>query len=1414
MILTAKFLGANPNPEIVAEGQMEYKCNYFLGNDPSKWHTDVPNYEAITLKDIYPGIDLKYSGDGNGQAAYEFLVAPGADVAQIKVEYEGAEETSINADGRLVLKTQWGDMIASLKTPADGARTGSCAWWTSSSTTSPQDLAHGDVRQARQVVGFEADRSTRLTTDGSSRQALGTLSVALAYSTYLGGGNDDWGYGIAVDGNGNAYVTGWTWSSDFPTLNPYQTTLQGDFDVFVTKLSNSGNSLIYSTYLGGSGAEYDYGGEGGIAVDGSGNAYVTGFTYSSDFPIEDPFQTYQGGHDVFVTKLSSSGNSLIYSTYLGGGGDDYGKGIAVNGSGYAYVTGCTISSDFPTLNPYQTTHQSRHYDVFVTKLSSTGNSLIYSTYLGGGDWDEGLGIAVDGSGNAYVTGWTVSSDFPILNPYQGTYQGDYGDAFVTKLSNPGNSLIYSTYLGGSGAENEYGIGGGIAVDGSGYAYVRGYTYSSDFPTENPYQTYQGDADVFVTKLSSSGNSLIYSTYLGGGSRDVGFGIAIDNSGNAYVTGYTYSSDFPTLNPYQADQGSYDAFVTKLSSTGNSLIYSTYLGGGDDDGGLGIAVDGSGNAYVAGYTHSSDFPTLNPYQTDQGGLDVFVTKFGGLPHDASVRRIVVPDSSVSYLSTLNPQALVCNEGENAETVPVIFQIGSAYSDTGEVTLAPGDSSVVTFANWNANTVGSFNITCFTALETDNYRGNDTLKSVVTIVADTMAPVIYSIAPNRGGNTGSLTVTVAGDQFQSGARTKLTRAGETEITADSAMTLVIDSTTIIATFDLRDHTVGFWDVVVTNPDSRSTIFHDVFRIEDGNERVWCDVIGPSSFRPERTGTVWVSFGNSGNVDVNDYLLRITIPASVQCQLDSSDFLLPVGSQVSWDSIPAGGIAGTELIIPVWLVRMVPGFADVINLKITVPGGYPGQVFPLLAEIGTMMPSTEFSATGNLAVLATATGFNHLVDVTLNSWPTLPVPDRVDVVAAYLAEFEQFRGGLRSIFDQRRIAGLENVNQEPNLPRIYLEEGGKTAVTAIAATAGKSIGGVTGFIFQLCDGVASLFEGVMMITQHYKRYEPWLAMARDPNDKMGPIGFDTLYAYVSPDETVNYVIYFENDSAATADAENIWIADTLDADLEWSTFSFGEVFPGAGPNSIRPNFTYATNFDPATGVISWTLNNINLPPDTMPYWGEGWVSYTIRPKPDLPSGRRIENIAAIKFDENPWILAPMDSLPIFNTIDAGTPTSSVSALPDTTRGQHFTVHWSGSDEPSGSGIASYSIYVKTDAGGYELWKDTAATSGLFTGVVGHTYAFYSVARDNVGHVESIPLTYDARTTVTYACGDANADAAVDISDVVYLIAYIFSGGSAPSPLFAGDANCDAAVDISDVVYLISHIFSGGAAPCAGCK
>ncbi|MDY6851608.1 MAG: SBBP repeat-containing protein [Thermodesulfobacteriota bacterium] len=381
---------------------------------------------------------------------------------------------------------------------------------------------------------------------------------SMVYSTYVGGTYYDYGYGMALGSDGSAYVAGYTQSTDFPAVNPYQASYNNNRDSFVFRLSPDGSSLVYSTYLGGSSDDRGY----AMAVGSDGSAYITGWTQSDDFPTENPYQAARAGsYEGFVTRLAPSGSSLIYSTYLGGTSVDYGYGIAVGSDGSAYVTGSTQCTDFPTTaNAYQSS-LAGIVDAFVARLSADGSNLVYGTYLGGSTSGEtGYAIALGSDGSAYVTGYTKSDDFPTMNPYQAARAGD-DDVFVARLSADGSNLVYGTYLGGSGEDDGY----GIAVDGDGMAYITGRTLSNDFPTMHAYQAAgAGSEDAFVARLASTGPDRLYSTYLGGNDTDYGYGIAIDAHGAAYVAGYTESGDFPTKSAYQSTcGGSRDAFVSKL-----------------------------------------------------------------------------------------------------------------------------------------------------------------------------------------------------------------------------------------------------------------------------------------------------------------------------------------------------------------------------------------------------------------------------------------------------------------------------------------------------------------------------------------------------------------------------------------------------------------------------------------------------------------------------------------------------------------------------------------------------------------------------------------------------------------------------------------------------------------------------------
>jgi len=596
MVIRAKFIGADPHVDIVGESRLPHNCNYFLGNDPGKWATDVPNYSSVIYQGIYPGIDLKYHGNGTG-LKYDFIVNPGADISWIGIKYDGAENLSIASHGELEAVTSFGPIhenIPAIYQPIDGHKI---------------RVEGRYILRAEGIYGFEID-------DYNPNYPL-VIDPALIYSTYLGGNSYDCGHDIALDGSGCAYVTGFTYSVNFPSVNPYDGSLDGSYDAFVSKLSPAGNSLIYSTYLGGNDRD-----EGrGVAIDVSGSAYVTGLTYSNDFPTQNPYQTYHGNIDAFITKLSPSGNSLVYSTYLGGSAEDDGLDIALGNDNCAYLTGKTYSTNFPVQNPYQTTYHGG-VDAFVTKLSSAGNSLVYSTYLGGSLEDDGNGITVDGSGHAYVAGGTWSANFPIQNPFQ-VDQGSV-DGFVTMFAAAGNSLIFSTYLGGTDWDECY----AIALDLFRRANVTGRTSSTDFPTLHPYQTDQPFGDAFVAQLSAAGNTLVYSTYLGGDGGEEGYGITMDAYNCAYIVGWTNSTNFPIRFPYQTAQGNDDVFVAKLSQGGDTLAYGTYLGGCWDERGHGIATDGPQCAYLTGWTSSYDFPTVNPYDSTMNGFqDAFVSKFG-------------------------------------------------------------------------------------------------------------------------------------------------------------------------------------------------------------------------------------------------------------------------------------------------------------------------------------------------------------------------------------------------------------------------------------------------------------------------------------------------------------------------------------------------------------------------------------------------------------------------------------------------------------------------------------------------------------------------------------------------------------------------------------------------------------------
>ena len=665
-VVKLDFVGANPDVRPRGENPTPAVVSYFKG--PSEdWNVGLPTYAGLVYEDLWPGIDLVYRGALN-RLKYTFLVHPGADPNQIRLEYRGAE-VKLDSQGQLWVSTPAGGFEDEKPMAYQGTE------------GNRQDVAAAYVLEGKtgaegQVYGFRLgafDPSRLLVID----------PVMLVYAGYIGGTADDRGQGIAVDAAGNAYVTGFTDSPEasFPlTVGPDLTHNSGvRCDAFVAKV-NADGALAYAGYIGGTADDRGQ----GIAVDAAGNAYVTGFTDSPEasFPVTvGPDLTFNGGRiwgDVFVAKVNADGTALAYAGYIGGTADDRGQGIAVDAAGNAYVTGLTDSPEasFPVTVGPDLTFNGGFRDVFVAKVNADGAALAYAGYIGGTESDRGQGIAVDAAGNAYVTGFTDSPEasFPVTVGPDLTFSGA-DDAFVAKVNADGTALAYAGYIGGTAFDQ----GQGIAVDAAGNAYVIGLTDSPEasFPvTVGPDLTFNGGfRDAFVAKVNADGTALAYAGYIGGTESDHGRGIAVDAAGNAYVTGETESPEasFPvTVGPDLTFNGGFwDAFVAKVNADGTALAYAGYIGGTavvvglgslGDDRGQGIAVDAAGNAYVIGLTDSPEasFATVGPDLTFNGDYDAFVAKVSRETSFASV-------SSASF----EPNAALA-----AEVIAAGFGIGLA------------------------------------------------------------------------------------------------------------------------------------------------------------------------------------------------------------------------------------------------------------------------------------------------------------------------------------------------------------------------------------------------------------------------------------------------------------------------------------------------------------------------------------------------------------------------------------------------------------------------------------------------------------------------------------------------------------------------------------------------------------------
>lgn len=626
------------------------RTNYFIGNDPARWQTNVPSFGRIRYERVFPGVDVAFYGRRK-QLENDFIVQPGADPAAVSFQVAGADSVAVDSAGDLVVQVAGEELR--WKKPGIYQEDGGGQKW----------IDGGYVVGPANTVKFRVGAYDRT-------RAL-VIDPVLVFSTYMGRNLDETGIRIALDAAGNIVVGGVTTSNNFPVVNSLDPPVgRSTTDAFVIRVSPDGATLLSSTVIGGNRRTVG----AGLALDGAGNIYLAGATIADDYPTtKGVFQpAYAGGGDLgssvgdgFITKLDPSASKILYSTFLGGSDSDGIAAIAVDAQGNAYVTGGTTSNNFPvSSNAFQSFYrgssnnaQIKVGDAFVTKINPNATAIVYSTLLGGSGDDAPSSIVVDAGGVAYVGGYTGSTNFPVLNAAIPAFKGSggqeytyFGDGFISAIKPDGSGLVYSTYLGGRFDDGVT----ALALDKSGALYATGYTLSTDFPLAgNSAQTTNHGSgtnvlihpgDGFLTKFDKNG-AIVYSTYLGGAGDDSGLGVATDGAGNVYVTGFTNSSDFPLTAPVQnTNKGgggqpylrSGDAFVTQFNPAG-AIVFSTFIGGSKDDGGVGIVVDSGGSIYITGNTMSLDFPvTAGVLQRGFAGAsgggyaaqgDAFIVKLG-------------------------------------------------------------------------------------------------------------------------------------------------------------------------------------------------------------------------------------------------------------------------------------------------------------------------------------------------------------------------------------------------------------------------------------------------------------------------------------------------------------------------------------------------------------------------------------------------------------------------------------------------------------------------------------------------------------------------------------------------------------------------------------------------------------------
>ncbi len=1311
-----QFVGASSNMTVEPLEEQPGKVSYFFGNDPKHWVTNLKTYARIRYHNLYPGIDLVFYSH-NGQLEYDFVVAAGADPNQIRLQVDGNDPMQVLATGELQIGS---GKDAVLHQPV-----------LYQNLNNGKKLVAGKfIRVAGNTVGFEFAGYDK------TRTFIIDPKINLVYSTFAGGIHDDQAYGVALDAAGNAYVTGFAASQDFPvTGNALQSTRMNigtyTYDVIVMKFDPSG-TLLYSTFLGGGATELGY----TIAVDAAGDAFVGGYTQSSDFPVtQGAFQsTYGGGKDAFLSKISPDGSQLLYSTYLGGSGDEYIGSLLLNSDGSLWMSGGASAAGLPaSANAFQVKPNGEdNYFVAKAQFNQSGALQIpYLTFIGGSNpneeafWGE---LAADSTGNVYLAGATQSSDFPVTsNAYQKPVPLSDGCAIgakpnsiwtMTKFSPDLSKMLYSTEIGGSTEA----VNGGnpdcnqaalsIHLDAQGNIWMAGTTGASDFPVTASALSKQlngngnGGVDYGIVELSADGSKELYGSYFGGSTYDYGDRAVWDASGNIWIHGNTESSDYPVTSDalQSTNAGGYDTTLTELSPDATKILYSTYLGGsGDDDvqGGGAIAVDASGNVHLAGETASANFPvTPDAFQGvfangDQGadGADVYYTVLGS-GTIGTIGPVVggnIGDASVTVDGAGIQQGATCS----------LVQGGTTIASAQATVNSTGTSIICTFP-LNGAATGSYDVAI------NNPDGSSFIRpGGFTVEAGTGPNIWLSIVGRSAIRFNTLTTFTV----------SFGNSGDT----DAVGVPIFVSVPAGATIQLATKLAPVPPLTDFNPDTLPTAY--VMNTATSTSTFASGTTVIPIFIPR------ISAGGSGSLQ-----FQITMPSTVTSTQVTVYNWTPFASSLD-DFVKAFSSSANS---PTALnlreraaLRLLPQSSG-----ITLDPNAAAKCINDLAQLGLQIAGALVP--GSACATSAAGYFGNLVTT---------------VVSANSGDFSASDAG-------------------SSLGQLYAAAGQTALNCALAAAGSTPVGLAVNAALALIQGglqgaSAAADCGQVAQPQNPQNWNPQGVGAIDPNDKAGPNGDGSSSRYIKS-RPITYNVAFENKPAATAPASQVIVTDQLDptkvdlASLSLGTLGFGStvINPPAGVSNFSTtdkinsslNVRIQGSLDADTGLLKWTFTSIDpstglpptdptvgfLPPDADGMEGQAFVTFNVMPKAGATTGTQVTNMATVVFDSN----APINTPSWMNTLDVDAPASQVTALPSQSLAT-VNVAWSGTDK--GSGVASYSIFVSDNGGPFTAWQsNVTTTSATFTGTVGHTYGFLSEATDKAGNTEAVKTTADTSTQI----------------------------------------------------------------------